>query len=102
MGGRHARASSSFMHLSTVETVLEYEVKTPTHFCFNIQSAHWPTQKILKERLAVSSKVSHHSFTDMRSGNRFFRFDAPPGAVLVNYKADVEVDAPHVDEHLAE
>jgi transglutaminase-like putative cysteine protease len=90
------------MHLSTVETVLEYEVKTPTHFCFNIQAAHWPTQKILKERLAVSSKVSLHSFTDTRSGNRFFRFDAPPGSLLVNYKADVEVDAAQVNEPLPE
>jgi transglutaminase-like putative cysteine protease len=90
------------MHLSTVETVLEYEVKAPTHFCFNIQAAHWPTQKLLKERLAVSSKVRLHSFTDTRSGNRFFRFDAPPGPLLVNYKADVEVHAAHVGEQLAE
>jgi transglutaminase-like putative cysteine protease len=90
------------MHLSTVETILEYEVKTPTHFCFNIQAAHWPTQNILKERLAVSSKVSLHSFTDSRSGNRFFRFDAPPGPLLVNYKVDVEVDTDVVDVHLPE
>jgi transglutaminase-like putative cysteine protease len=90
------------MHLSTVETVLEYEVKAPTHFCFNIQAAHWPTQKLLKERLAVSSKVRLHSFTDTRSGNRFFRFDAPPGPLLVNYKADVEVHAAHVGAQLAE
>ena len=47
------------MHLSTVETVLEYQVKAPTHFCFNIEAAHWPTQKILSERLAVSSGVAH-------------------------------------------
>jgi len=90
------------MHLSTVETVLEYEVRTPTHFCFNLQAAHWPTQKILKERLAVSSKVSLHAFTDSRSGNRFFRFDAPPGPLLVNYKAEVEVHTVNVDEHLPE
>jgi len=90
------------MHLSTVETVLEYEVKSPTHFCFNIQAAHWLTQKILKERLAVSSKVSLHSFTDGRSGNRFFRFDAPTGPLTVDYKADVEVNTDTVDEHLPE
>jgi transglutaminase-like putative cysteine protease len=88
------------MHLSTVETVLEYEVKTPTHFCFNLEAAHWPTQKILSERLAVSSGVAMHSFTDEVSGNRFFRFDAPPGPLLVDYKADVEVYSEHVDEQL--
>jgi transglutaminase-like putative cysteine protease len=90
------------MHLSTVETVLEYDVKTPTHFCFNLEAAHWPTQKILSEALAVSSGVAMHSFTDERSGNRFFRFDAPPGPLLVNYRADVEVYSEHVDEHLPE
>jgi transglutaminase-like putative cysteine protease len=90
------------MHLSTVETVLEYQVKTPTHFCFNIEAAHWPTQKILSERLAVSSGVAMHSFTDEVSGNRFFRFDAPPGHLLVDYKADVEVYSEHVDEQLRE
>ena len=90
------------MHLSTVETVLEYQVKAPTHFCFNIEAAHWPTQKIVSERLAVSSGVAMHSFTDEASGNRFIRFDAPPGPLLVNYKADVEVYSEQVDERLPE
>lgn len=90
------------MHLSTVETVLEYQVKAPTHFCFNIEAAHWPTQKIVSERLAISSGVAVHSFGDEVSGNRFIRFDAPPGPLLVNYKADVEVYTEHVDEQLPE
>ena len=90
------------MHRSTVETVLEYEVQTPTHFCFNIEAAHWPTQNVVSERLAVSSGVSVHSFTDPGSGNRFFRFDASPGHLLVDYKADVEVFSEHIDEQLQE
>jgi transglutaminase-like putative cysteine protease len=90
------------MHLSTVETVLEYEITAPTHFCFNIEAAHWPTQNIVSERLAVSSGVSVHSFTDPGSGNRFFRFDASPGPLIVDYKADVEVFSEHIDEHLQE
>ena len=90
------------MHLSTVETVLEYEILAPTHFCFNIEAAHWPTQNIVSERLAVSSGVSVHSFTDPGSGNRFFRFDASPGPLVVDYKADVEVFSEHIDEQLPE
>ncbi len=90
------------MHLSTVETVLEYQVKAPTHFCFNIEAANGPTQKIVSERLAVSSGVAMHSFTDAVSGNRFFRFDASPGPLLVNYSADVEVYSEHVDEQRPE
>ncbi len=90
------------MHLSTVETVLEYEVLAPTHFCFNIEAAHWPTQEILSERLAISSGVIPHAAVDPRSGNRFIRFDAAPGPLLVNYKADVQVHCEPVDPTLPE
>jgi len=90
------------MHVSTVETVLEYDVKVPTHFCFNIEAAHWPTQRILSERLALPSGIAVRSFTDEVSGNRFLRFDAGPGPLVVDYKAEVEVASEHVDEHLPE
>ena len=90
------------MHLSTVETVLEYQVLAPTHFCFNVEAAHWPTQKILSERLAISSGVTPHSYTDPRSGNRFIRFDAQPGPLRVNYKAEVEVHTAPPDAALRE
>lgn len=90
------------MHLSTVEAVLEYQVKVATHFCFNIEAANWPTQTIVSERLAVSSGVDLRKFVDEGSGNRFFRFDAGPGPLLVNYQADVEVHSQHIDENLPE
>ena len=90
------------MHLSTVETVLEYQVQSPTHFCFNIEAAHWPTQKILSEKLAISSGVTPRSYTDPRSGNRFLRFDAAPGPLSVQYKAEVEVHTPPPDVTLRE
>lgn len=79
------------MHVSTVEAVLEYQVRQPTHFCFNIEAAQWPTQDLLSERLAISSGVAARSHTEPRSGNRFIRFDAQPGPLLVSYKADVQV-----------
>jgi transglutaminase-like putative cysteine protease len=80
------------MHLSTVETALEYQVLSPTHFCFNIEAAHWPTQKILSEQLAISSGVAPHAWADPVSGNRYIRFDALPGPLMVAYKAEVEVN----------
>ncbi|GAB3662782.1 transglutaminase-like domain-containing protein [Ramlibacter alkalitolerans] len=90
------------MHLSTVETVLEYQVRSPTHFCFNLEAAHWPTQKILSERLTISSGVTPHSSMDGASGNRYIRFDAGPGPLKVNYKAEVEVNTPQPDAGLRE
>jgi len=89
-------------HLSTVEAQLEYQVREPTHFCFNLEAAHWPTQDILSERLAISPQVPLRPFTDPRSGNRFVRFDAPPGPLVVSYKADVQVHAAEVDPDLPE
>lgn len=90
------------MHLSTVETVLEYTIHSPTHFCFNIEAAQWPTQKILSEALTLSSGVTPRSTTDARSGNRFLRFDAQPGPLRVDYKAEVEVHTPQPDPALRE
>jgi transglutaminase-like putative cysteine protease len=88
------------LYLSTVETVLEYEVCSPTHFCFNIEAAQGPTQTIARELLALSSGVSPHRYTDPLSGNRFFRFDASPGPLMVNYRAEVSVHQEPVEEDL--
>jgi transglutaminase-like putative cysteine protease len=90
------------MHLSTVETVLEYQVKAPTHFCFNVEAAQWRTQNIVSERFTVSTPVLPHKYTEAVSGNRFVRFDAAPGPLSVTYKADVELYPQSVDENLPE
>jgi transglutaminase-like putative cysteine protease len=90
------------MHLSTVETVLEYKVLSPTHFCFNLEAAHWPTQKILGERLEISTGVTPRSHVDRSSGNRYLRFDAQPGALRVSYQAEVEVNTLQPDAGLRE
>jgi len=90
------------MHLSTVETVLEYQVHSPTHLRFNIEAAYWPTQKVLGERLTISSGVAPHSAVDRSSGNRYIRFEASPGPLKVGYQAEVEVNAPEPDADLRE
>jgi transglutaminase-like putative cysteine protease len=90
------------MHLSTVDTVLEYLVKAPTHFCFSVEAALWPTQTIVSERLAVTAGMALRKFVDADTGNRFFRFDAAPGPLALRYQADIEVHSHSVDEHLPE
>jgi hypothetical protein len=79
------------MHLSTVETVLEYQVQSPTHFCFNIEAAHWPTQKILSEKARdlvrrVAARLYRRAQRQPLPALR-----RQPGPLLVNYKAEVEV-----------
>jgi transglutaminase-like putative cysteine protease len=89
------------MHLSTVDTALEYRVLQPSHCCFHLEAAHVPMQRIVGEHLQVEPPVPVHAFADAL-GNRFVRFDAAPGPLSVRYKADVEVHAQEVDETLAE
>jgi len=90
------------MHLSTVEAVLEYQVREPSHFCFQLQAARWPSQRILGEHLSVWPQVPVHAFEDPAHGNRFLRLDAPPGLLAVEYKAEVEVQPQRLDPTLPE
>ena len=89
------------MHLSTVETRLEYRVLQPSHVCLHLQAAHWPTQRIAGEQLVLAPELPVHAFDDAL-GNRFLRFDALPGPLAVHYKADVEVRADPPPEGLPE
>jgi transglutaminase-like putative cysteine protease len=90
------------MPFSTIDAVLEYAVKAPTHFCFNVEAAHWPTQTIVSEHLTLSGDVAAQRFVDASSGNRFVRFDAAPGPLVVRYQADVDVHTQPVDDDLPE
>jgi transglutaminase-like putative cysteine protease len=90
------------MHLSTVDAVLEYDVQAPTHLCFNLEAARWPTQTVVSEELAVSPGIPLHRFEDTRTGTRFVRLDAPPGPLAVCYRAEVQVDSQEIDEDLPE
>ncbi len=86
------------MHLSTVETVLEdTRWATPTRYCFNIEAAHWPSQKILSERISRSPRGRHAAqlHRSPAAANRFIRFRRAAWAGFsVHYKAEVEVHTP--------
>ncbi len=65
------------MHTATIDCLLDYEVASPTHFCFNIEAAFHESHRVLEERLSVTPSVKVRHFCDERRGNRFFRLDAP-------------------------
>jgi transglutaminase-like putative cysteine protease len=88
--------------LSTIHASLEYEVRTPAHFCFHIEASQGPGQRVVSEQLSVSPDVAFTRHTDAKSGNRFVRLDAPVGTLVVSYKADVELRAQPLDEDLPE
>jgi transglutaminase-like putative cysteine protease len=79
------------MHTSTVDLLLDYEVNRPAHFLFHIEAAFHASHRIVQERLTITPSMKVRTFGDERSGNRFFRLDAPKGVLTVNYRASVEL-----------
>ncbi|MDB5928467.1 MAG: transglutaminase domain protein [Polaromonas sp.] len=90
------------MHTSLVDCLLEYEVSNPTHFLFNIEAAFHDGHEVLEERLTITPSIKVRHFSDERSGNRFFRLDAPKGILSVNYHARINLHPPTVPDDLEE
>lgn len=90
------------MHSSLVDCQLEYEVSNPAHFLFNIEAAFHAGHEVQQERLTITPSMKVRNFHDERSGNRFFRLDAPKGVLTVNYHARVLLNAAPVPLHLDE
>ena len=79
------------MHVSKLNLALQYSLAGPAHFCFNIEAAHSPLQRILSETVSVLPNPNLHRYSDEKSGNRFLRFDAGAGLLDVTYEATVEL-----------
>lgn len=90
------------MHSSLVDCQLEYEVNSPSHFLFNIEAAFHAGHEVQQERLTITPSMKVRNFHDERSGNRFFRLDAPKGVLTLNYHARVLLNAVPVPLHLDE
>ncbi len=90
------------MHTSVLDCLLEYEVGSPSHFLFNIEAAFHESQEVVEERLTITPSMKVRHFCDERSGNRFFRLDAPKGVLTVNYHARVLLHPVAVPAHLNE
>jgi len=73
---------------SHISLQLSYEVAAPSHFLMNVQVANAQGQRAVGEFLCIEPAVDTSTFCDVRSGNRFVRFDAPAGTLRIRY--DVE------------
>ena len=78
------------MQLSQIDVRLSYDVCGPAHFCFNLEVAQVPGQRIISEQLVVDPDVELRRFTDLVTGTRFLRIDAPKGELSIRYRAQVE------------
>ena len=77
--------------VSDIDVRLVYDVTAPTHFCLHLQAARHADQHVREESLRVEPAVTLHDYHDAVKGNRFVRFDAQPGPISINYRAQVEI-----------
>ncbi len=78
------------MQLSQIDVRLSYDVAGPSHFCFNLEVAQVPGQRIISEELVIDPDIELRRFTDLVTGTRFLRIDAPKGELSIRYRAQVE------------
>jgi len=80
-----------------IDCELNYDVVQQTLFVFNLGVPSGPGQRVCTESVAVDPAVVVDEFTDVGSGNRFVRVNAPQGPFSVRYLATVDLEAPAVD-----
>ena len=68
---------------------LGYEAKADTAFVFNIEVQETGSQSIVSESLRLTPDLPVERWTMPESGNRYFRVNAKPGPLLVEYSAEV-------------
>jgi transglutaminase-like putative cysteine protease len=76
---------------------LSYEIGSDTTFIFNLEVARIASQKLLKETLAITPPLMRRVYTDPVTLNRYFGVNVAPGALAVEYNADVELAVHHAD-----
>jgi transglutaminase-like putative cysteine protease len=75
------------MHTSQIDLQLDYQINAPAHFLFNVQVGRREANELVEEQLTISPALEIRHFCHQRTGNRFFRLDAPPGQLSVHYEA---------------
>lgn len=72
---------------------LGYKIEGTASFVLNLQPAELPQQKLVRESLVVTPDVPRETYVMPESGNRYVRFTAPAGELLITYDAEVELEA---------
>lgn len=89
-----------------IDSTLEYAVDGPAEFVFMVHAAQGMGQTLVRENLRIEPPLPYRTYTDAQSGNRFLRFQAPPGPLRLVYRALVDrlieprdLQAPEVPVH---
>ena len=78
---------------------LEYQVRMPTTFIFNIQVARTPNQTIMEESLVLEPHFQLEEFSSQLNGSRFLRLQVNDNITFkINYNAVVDLQYKILDE----
>lgn len=78
-----------------VGCTLTYEVQEPSTLILNIAAMRAERQRIASESLVITPEVPSEEHVESRTNNRYHRFLAPAGDLVVRYTAQVDC-APHL------
>jgi transglutaminase-like putative cysteine protease len=71
---------------------LSYRVKADEPLIFNIEAQCFGNQYVEEENLRITPSLTIDRWTMPESGNRYFRINASPGPLVVEYDAIVSLD----------
>jgi transglutaminase-like putative cysteine protease len=73
-----------------IDCTLDYEVRGPTDFLFQIHAHQGMDQVVLSESLVISPELPQHVYADPTIGHRFLRLHVDGGLLSVHYQASVQ------------
>ena len=76
---------------------LDYEVRSPSTFFFNVEVARLQRHGDLEERLTLSPGVPSRSYVRPDTNNRYLGVTVPPGPFHLSYEAEVTLDVHRAD-----
>jgi transglutaminase-like putative cysteine protease len=71
---------------------LSYQVETPTVFIFNLEVAKLLRHRDVSERLSITPNLPRRTYIVPDIQNRYLSVNADPGALHVEYEAEVTLD----------
>jgi transglutaminase-like putative cysteine protease len=72
-----------------IDCQLDYEVRGPTDFVFQIHAHNGMDQQVQSESLVITPDLPRHVYADPGIGHRFLRMHADSGPVRLRYQARV-------------
>lgn len=85
-----------------IDCTLDYEVRGPTDFVFQIHAHNGMDQQVVSESLVITPDLPRHVYADPGIGHRFMRLHVDSGPVTLRYQARVQRNVQPLDPQARE